>query len=111
MECDKEYYKTVSEATKAIVGKWRDHKIKMKWYRCNKCGGVHLATLRKNPQHLPKRSHSEYFVDRNGHKPEIRNPLPQPVKPTSFIHSTRKAISPEQAHFLKQLINNNQNEK
>lgn len=111
MECDKEIYQSIKDATKAIVGKWKDAKVKLDWYKCDRCGGIHLTTVRKNPQHRPSKVHSHYTYKENPKNPIIKNPLPQVVKPQSFIHSTQKAISEEQANYLKQLINKNQNEK
>jgi hypothetical protein len=102
MICDKITYGTSREAIAAVDPISRRDKQNMKAYKCNQCGGFHLATEGKR-KFIPRAKNGvqELKYKKNQQQP---SPLPKQSKPTSFIHSKQKLLTKEQVKNLKRLI-------
>ena len=100
-------YRSKAEATEKIISLSKRKKGKFRDYVCNECGLIHITTFTKiKPAQKEKQ---KYKIDVNGLKPGKIENHSSPnhnykTKHQSFHYSKSKLISPEQADFLKKLI-------
>lgn len=104
MTCDKVQYDNYQLAMQAAHGLSRNDKSNMKAYKCNDCGKYHLATQGKK-KIIPNVYENSKQIEFKKGKSLQMNPIPKQSRPTSFIHSTQKLLTKEQADNLKRLIN------
>ena len=100
-------YRSKAEATEKIISLSKRKKGKFRDYVCNECGLIHITTFTKiKPAEKEKQ---KYKIDVKELKPGKveNNNSPKhnyKAKPQPFQYSKSKLITPEQADFLKRLI-------
>lgn len=108
MTCDKVRYDTYNEAIAAIGAISRRDGAKMKSYKCDECGGFHLATegkkrkmrnLKDYSVHMKLKANSGYSL----------NPIPKIIGQKEPQYATEKMMSKEMAANLKRLIEGSEN--
>jgi hypothetical protein len=108
MQCDKNAYPNYKLANNAVVAMNKQRKHKYTSYKCNECGEFHIATINKHslPKPIKGKATKERFSKTSSETLHLPTNINRNKVREQPIHTTGKLLSPAQAQFLKQLIQN-----
>lgn len=103
MTCEKIKYNSYSEANSALAAIGRNERRGMMAYKCNDCGGFHLATKGKKKKLRLIKDWSYQTRVKNW----SQSVMPKVIEKKEPVYATEKLLSKDQAKALKRLIEGN----